>query len=453
MGNSEVGHLNIGAGRVVAQELTRIDAAIAEGSFAANAVLRQAMEAAVHTNKAVHLCGLVSDGGVHSELRHLIALIDLAASCGVTQLFIHALLDGRDTAPTSAPGYLRQLEDKLAAYPLPAAEARIATIMGRYWGMDRDRRWERTQRAVRALVSGEGSRVDEAVSALKACYAQGQTDEFIKPLIVKTPVPLADGDTFIFFNFRPDRARQLTRALSDPAFECFSRERTVDLNFVCLTTYDQSFSLPVAFPKERVPETLADVLAQHGLRQLHIAETEKYAHVTFFLNGGVEEPKTGERRILIPSPKVATYDLCPAMSAVEVTDALLRALEGGEAEVYIVNYANGDMVGHTGIMAAAIQAVETVDTQLGRLVDAVLAQGGSLLITADHGNAEQMSAPASERATPHTAHTLNPVPLLVVGTDVQALSGGRLADLAPTLLGLLGIKAPKIWTGSDLVVN
>jgi 2,3-bisphosphoglycerate-independent phosphoglycerate mutase len=365
-------------------------------------------------------------------------------------LYVHAFLDGRDTAPTSGAGYLRQLEEKLTearnprdtSGPLSLPDYRIASVMGRYWAMDRDKRWDRTKKAHEALVRGRGLAVDDVVAALEQRYQEGISDEFIEPLIVGAPAPIQPGDTVIFFNFRPDRARQLTATLlEDP-----------DLSLVTLTEYDPELKgVQVAFPKTKQTDTLADVLSAAGLRQLHIAETEKYAHVTFFLNGGEEEPKVGEQRILIPSPKVATYDLQPEMSAVEVTDTLLEAIETDAADVYIVNYANGDMVGHTGIMEAAAKAVETVDTQLGRVAESILHRGGALLITADHGNAEQMAG--MDALTPHTAHTTNSVPLILAGTEARALAPGRLSDVAPTLLKIIGLDAPKSWTGRNLVIN
>lgn len=446
MGNSEVGHLNIGAGRVVYQELTRIDLAIEDGSFFANPVLIEHIDAAVSRGRTVHLMGLVSDGGVHSHIDHLVALVKLAAERGAQRIRIHAFLDGRDTPPRSGAGYVRSLEERIARF----GSARVATVMGRYYAMDRDNRWDRVERAWQALVLGEGVPADSAAGAIEASYDADVTDEFVVPAIVER-APVVDGDTVIFFNFRPDRARELTRAFTDPTFEGFARPVTPRVDFVCLTEYDPTIDAPVAFPKILPRHVLADVLAEKGMRQLHIAETEKYAHVTFFLNGGVEEPKQGERRILVPSPKVATYDLQPEMSEPEVTERLVEAIRSDAADVYIVNYANCDMVGHTGVFEAAVRAVEAVDAGVGAVVEAIRSKGGVALITADHGNAEAMVG--RDGTTPFTAHTTSPVPLIAVAPRVGALSSdGILADVAPTLLGLIGIEPPAEWTGRSLLV-
>ncbi|MDY0087788.1 MAG: 2,3-bisphosphoglycerate-independent phosphoglycerate mutase [Coriobacteriia bacterium] len=453
MGNSEVGHLNIGAGRVVYQELTRISKAIADGSFFENAVLLKAIDSAVTAGRAVHLMGLLSDGGVHSHQEHLHALVQLAKMRGAEQVFVHCFLDGRDVPPESGRGFVEALERYLAA----EHAGRIASVMGRYYAMDRDNRWERVELAWRALVDGEGVLATSASEAVARSYAEGVTDEFVKPTVICDPVnatPLGvvrDGDCVVFFNFRPDRARELTRAFTDPAFGGFERRSWPAVHFVCLTEYDPAIPAPVAFPKDLLCCVLADVLAEHGLRQLHIAETEKYAHVTFFLNGGAEAPKAGEERILVPSPPVATYDLKPEMSAPEVTTALVDAIEQERADVYIVNYANCDMVGHTGVFAAAVAAVEAVDAGVACVVSAIEKRGGSVIVTADHGNAELMTDPESGGA--FTAHTLSDVPLIVCDRRVGALQdGGILADVAPTILALLGIEPPEEWTGRSLLV-
>ena len=452
MGNSEVGHLNIGAGRVVYQELTRINLAIEDGSLYENAVLRDAMDAAVGTGRAVHLMGLLSDGGVHSHQDHLYALVRMAAQRGAREVFVHCFLDGRDVPPESGAGFVAELERVLAEVGV----GRIATVMGRYFAMDRDNRWERVERAWRAMVLGEGERASDAVAAIRASYETGVTDEFVVPTVI-TPDgagPLAvlrDGDACVFFNFRPDRAREITRSLVDPAFAGFDRSSEPALHFVCLTEYDPTIPAPVAFSKDLPCCVLADVLAEAGLRQLHIAETEKYAHVTFFLNGGAEPPKPGEERVLIPSPQVATYDLKPEMSAPEVTAALVEAIRQGRADVYIVNYANCDMVGHTGVLDATIRAVEAVDAGIGAVIAAIRAKGGVALVTSDHGNAERMVD--DDGVTPFTAHTTDEVPLIVVGDGVASLApGGILADVAPTLLALIGLAQPAEWTGSSLLL-
>lgn len=443
MGNSEVGHLNIGAGRTVYQELTRIDLAIADGSLRENAVLLEAIDGAVHSGGSVHLMGLVSDGGVHSSIQHLYALIELAASRGAQQILIHAFLDGRDTPPTSGSGYLGDLEVRCAEL----GAGRIATVMGRYYAMDRDQRWERTERAWQCLVEGQAAPAQDAVGAVRDSYAQGITDEFMLPRAIGYD-GMTDGDAVIFFNFRPDRARQITRALVDPVFTGFTRARSPQLRFVCLTQYDPEIPAPVAFPKELIADTLADVVSAAGLSQLHIAETEKYAHVTFFLNGGREVPVLGEQRTLVPSPKVATYDVQPEMSAPAVGDALVAAIERGDADFYVVNFANGDMVGHTGNIPATIQAVQAVDTQVGRIVRAITERGGAAIITADHGNAEEMLDASGVR----TAHSLHSVPVIVVNSEANSVRSGTLADVAPTVLDIMGLDAPASWTGKSLVL-
>ncbi|MHB1017373.1 MAG: 2,3-bisphosphoglycerate-independent phosphoglycerate mutase [Coriobacteriia bacterium] len=452
MGNSEVGHLNMGAGRIVYQELTRIDLAIADGSLGENAVLCDSIDAAVAEGRAVHFMGLVSDGGVHSHEKHLYALVRMAAGRGATRIFVHAFLDGRDVPPSSGLGYVEGLEAVLAQIGV----GRVATVAGRYYAMDRDNRWERVERAWRALTLGEGVHAGSATEAIAASYAAGVTDEFVEPVVVVEdgqPIgSVSDGDALVFFNFRPDRAREITRAMVDPAFTGFERPVTPALRFVCLTEYDPTIPALVAFPKDLPCCVLADVVAGARLRQLHIAETEKYAHVTFFFNGGAEAPKEGEERVLIPSPKVATYDLQPEMSAPGVTTALVRAIEEDRADLYIVNYANCDMVGHTGILPAAIAAVEAVDAGVGAVVDAIRARGGAVLITADHGNAEQMRDPADGGA--FTAHTLSPVPLICIADGVRTVrEGGILSDVAPSVCALLGVTAPAEWTAQSLLIE
>ena len=446
MGNSEVGHLNIGAGRVVYQELTRINLAVRDGSLASNPVLAEAIDGAVADDKAVHFMGLLSDGGVHSHRDHLAALLASAKVRGAKRIFVHAFLDGRDVPPQSGLGFIRDLEGLLGELGV----GRIATVMGRYYAMDRDNRWDRVEKAWRAMVLGEGVPAASAAEAVEASYAADINDEFVVPAVVES-ARLTDGDALVFFNFRPDRAREITRAFTDPTFEGFERPVRPALRFVCLTEYDPTIPAPVAFPKELPTHVLADVLAEQGLKQLHIAETEKYAHVTFFFNGGAETPKPGETRVLVPSPKISTYDLKPEMSEPEVTKKLVAAIEAGDADVYIVNYANCDMVGHTGIFEAAVRAVEAVDAGVGAVVGAARAAGGVALITADHGNAETMVD--DDGATPFTAHTLDPVPLVVVADGVSALdSGGILADVAPTLLDLIGVPVPPEWTGRSLLL-
>jgi len=448
MGNSEVGHLNMGAGRVVYQELTRIDNVISDDSFFNNTVLLEACAWAREHTGRLHLMGLVSDGGVHSSLQHLYALLRLAKRERVPEVAIHCFLDGRDTPPDSAVGYLAQLEAEASRIGV----GRIASITGRYYAMDRDRRWDRVKRAYDALTQGVGASAASADLAITASYKAGIFDEFVVPTLIGAPGQqqlMGDGDAVIFFNFRPDRARELTYAFTQPDFEGFSRGAWPQTHFVCLCQYDPEIAAPVAFPKEYPADVLADVIAAAGLRQFHTAETEKYAHVTFFFNGGSEPPKAGEERRLVPSPKVATYDLQPEMSAPEVGDGLVAAIESGRADFYVVNFANGDMVGHTGDMNATIKAVETVDAQVGRIVAVMRETGGMTFITADHGNAENMG----HAGAPHTAHTSNQVPLIAVGPGLttQSLSPGKLSDIAATIVAILGLKAPDSWTGRNLL--
>jgi 2,3-bisphosphoglycerate-independent phosphoglycerate mutase len=450
MGNSEVGHLNIGAGRIVYQDLTRISLAIEDGSFFNNPVLSAICTQTAATGKKLHLLGLVSDGGVHSHISHIDALVQMAQQAGVAQICIHAFMDGRDTPPSSGRGFLAHLEQRLTSL----GGGKICTVTGRYWAMDRDNRWDRVERAYRALVEGVGTPVASADAAMEQAYAAGQTDEFVEPCIIGTPTTIDDGDGIVFFNFRADRAREMTRALTFADFDGFVRRKVPQLaSYVCLTEYDETFDLPIAFATESHTDILADVIAEAGLKQLRIAETEKYAHVTFFFNGGVERAWPGEDRVLIPSPKeVSTYDQKPSMSAYEVTDEMVRRVASGDYQFIVLNFANCDMVGHTGVLSAAIEAVETVDTCLGRVVDAVVAAGGRLLITADHGNCEQM-ADADGHA--HTAHTSNLVPLILVDPQRkdEPLRDGILADLAPTVIELLGLRQPSAMTGRSLLAD
>lgn len=446
MGNSEVGHTNIGAGRIVYQELTRISKEIADGVFFSNPVLTAAVDAAVKNNTALHLMGLLSDGGVHSHIEHLFALIELAARRGVKKLYVHAILDGRDTPPQSGAGYVRQLAGKLAS----AGVGAIATVMGRYYAMDRDNRWERVVRAYDAYVLGDGRFNPDPVSAVEASYGAGVSDEFVEPVICVKDAEISAGDSVIFFNFRPDRAREITRAFIDPAFEGFERKKGFfPVHYVCFTEYDATFTgVEVAFKKVELTNTFGEFIGNHGLTQLRIAETEKYAHVTFFFNGGNEVPYRGEERCLINSPKVATYDLQPEMSAYPVTDEVVKRIKSGVYDVIILNYANCDMVGHTGVFEAAVKAVETVDACIGRVAEAIAHLGGVLLLTADHGNADKMLEPDG---SPFTAHTTAHVPFMVVGHPCRLRDGGRLADIAPTMLALLGLTVPPEMDGRSLI--
>ncbi|MDO9067603.1 MAG: 2,3-bisphosphoglycerate-independent phosphoglycerate mutase [Deltaproteobacteria bacterium] len=449
MGNSEVGHLNIGAGRIVYQELTRVTKSILDGDFFTNPTLLDCIAKVKASGGRLHLSGLLSDGGVHSHNTHLYALLELARREGLTEVFVHCLLDGRDTPPQSGAEYLAQLETEIARIGV----GKIATVMGRYYAMDRDNRWERVEQAYNAIVCGEGESRVSAKEAIEQSYAAGVNDEFMLPVVVAENATLNDGDGFIFFNFRSDRAREITRALALDTFDSFTRCKHPKLaGYVCLTEYDATFGLPIAFASTELTNILGGVLAEAKLKQLRIAETEKYAHVTFFFNGGVETPFPGEARALIPSPKeVATYDLKPEMSAYLVTEELLNRLDQDLYDVIMLNFANCDMVGHTGVEAAAIKAVEAVDACVGRVVARVQQMGGAVLITADHGNAEQMQ---DDNGEPFTAHTTNPV-WLVLADDSRkegALrEGGRLADIAPTMLKMLGIAQPKEMTGESLI--
>jgi len=454
MGNSEVGHLNIGAGRIVYQDFTRLDKAIQTGEFCRNPVLVEAMQKARERGSALHLLGLLSDGGVHSHIRHLFALLEMARQQGLQKVNVHAFLDGRDVPPSSALEYIDALEKKMQEL----AVGQIASVGGRYWGMDRDKRWDRVEKHYRALVLGEGLKAASARQAVEEAYQRGETDEFVQPTVVidgngEPRGVINDGDVVIFFNFRADRARELSWAFTLKDFDGFVRPRWPQVHYVCMTQYEVNIPAPVAFPPQNLTNTLGEVLARHGLRQLRIAETEKYAHVTFFFNGGVEEPNPGEDRILIPSPKVPTYDLKPEMSAYEVTARVIEEIKSDKYDVIILNYANPDMVGHTGVMEAAVAAVSAVDKCLGQVVEAVLAQGGAVLITADHGNAEEMKE--EDTGEPHTAHTSSPVPFILVDPSRRGkkLRTGALEDIAPTMLELLGLPQPPEMTGRSLIIE
>ena len=452
MGNSEVGHLNIGAGRIVHQELSRINRACADGSLRHNEVLIDAFGSACRQGAALHFMGLLSDGGVHSSNAHLYALMDMAASMNVPQVMIHCFLDGRDVPPSSGKGYVEELQAKVDALNDAAGEIRfrIASVSGRYYAMDRDKRWERVQKAWETVAHAACRVEGSAAQLVRDSYDGGVTDEFVVPKALEER-GVCEGDSVIFFNFRPDRARELTRAFCDESFAGFDRGEVPKVSFVCLTEYDPDIDAPVAFPKEFPRNVLADVLADAGLRQYHIAETEKYAHVTFFLNGGVEEPKA-ERRVLVPSPKVATYDLQPEMSEPEVAQTLADAIGADEADVYIVNFANCDMVGHTGVIPAAVAAVEAVDEGVGKVLAALKRKGGTALLTADHGNADRMLA---EDGSPFTAHTTALVPLCLLdysGRDLRfSRDKGALCNLAPTLLDIIGLSIPEEMDEPSLV--
>ncbi len=446
MGNSEVGHTNIGAGRIVYQELTRITKSIADGDFFENEALIAACNNSKKNGSALHLIGLVSDGGVHSHNTHLYALLELAKRQGVADVYVHCLTDGRDVPPNSGAQFINELEAEMARI----GAGKIATIIGRYYGMDRDNRWERVEKAYAAIAYGEGVINHNAVDAVNRSYSDGITDEFIAPVVVTEGAQLKSEDSVIFFNFRPDRAREIARTIVDPDFTGFARKTGfLKPYFVCMTQYDKTMpNVTTAFSPQSLANTFGEYLSQNGISQLRIAETEKYPHVTFFFNGGVETVYEGENRVLIPSPKVATYDMQPEMSAYLVTDAVVERIEKGLDDVIILNYANCDMVGHTGVFDAAVQAVEAVNACLARTVDAILAKGGIALITADHGNADQMYEPDG---SPFTAHTTNPVPFAVVGLDCKLRSGGRLCDIAPTMLDILGLAKPAEMTGESLI--
>ncbi|UTW09609.1 2,3-bisphosphoglycerate-independent phosphoglycerate mutase [Pseudomonas benzenivorans] len=448
MGNSEVGHMNLGAGRVVYQDFTRVTKAIRDGEFFDNPAICGAVDRAVGAGKAVHILGLLSDGGVHSHREHIVAMAELAAKRGADKIYLHAFLDGRDTPPKSAQSSIELLDAAFAKL----GKGRIASLIGRYFAMDRDNRWDRVEQAYQLIVDGQGQyQADDASSGLAAAYARGESDEFVKATVIGAAAPVQDGDAVVFMNFRADRARELTRAFVEPDFKEFAHSRCPQLaDFVMLTQYAASIPAPSAFKPEALTNVLGEYLAKQGKTQLRIAETEKYAHVTFFFSGGREEPFAGEERILIPSPNVATYDLKPEMSAPEVTDRIVEAIEQQRYDLIVVNYANGDMVGHTGVFSAAVQAVECLDACVGRIVTALDKVGGEALITADHGNVEQMEDACTGQA--HTAHTCEPVPFIYVGKRaVNLRQGGVLADVAPTLLTLMGLQVPAEMTGTSIL--
>ncbi len=449
MGNSEVGHTNIGAGRIVYQSLTRVDKSIADGEFQTNEALNHAMEHAIKNNSALHLFGLLSDGGVHSHQNHLYALLKAAQEKGVKKTFVHAFLDGRDVAPTSAVGYMKELVAKMTELNY----GEVASVSGRFYAMDRDKRWERVEKAYKVLVDGEGNHATDPVKAIEDSYANKVNDEFFVPTVIEkdgqSVGTVKDNDAIIFFNFRPDRAIQLSNAFTDLEWEHFERaNHPKNVKFVTMTLYNPSIVAEVAFPPIEMKNVIGEVLSNEGLAQLRIAETEKYPHVTFFMNGGRNEEFPGESRILINSPKVETYDLQPEMSAYEVTDALVADIEADKQDAIILNFANPDMVGHSGMLEPTIKAIEAVDENLGRVVDAILAKDGYAIIFADHGNSETMTTP---EGNPHTAHTTVPVPVIVTKKGVTLRTDGRLADIAPTMLDLLGVKQPVEMTGQTLI--
>ena len=448
MGNSEVGHTNIGAGRVVYQMLVKISKSIKEGTIRKNPAIVGAVENCVKNGSALHLMGLLSDGGVHSHIEHLFGLMEMAKDMGVEKIYVHAFLDGRDVPPTSGAEYMEKLVEETKRI----GAGKVATVMGRFYAMDRDNAWDRVEKAYAAMVYGEGVEGCCPVGAIKKSYEEGVTDEFMVPTVLDKEGTIKAGDSVIFFNFRPDRARQITRAFVDPDFTGFPRKNGFfPLHFVCMTQYDATMpNVHVAFPPEALTMTMGEYISKHGLTQLRIAETQKYAHVTFFYNGGEEKTFPGEDRILIKSPDVETFDLKPEMSAYEVTDAVVKAIEEDKYNMIILNYANCDMVGHTGIEEAAVKAVEAVDDCVGRTVDAILKAGGAALITADHGNAEKMKEPDG---APFTAHTTNPVPLIVAGYPCKLREGGRLADLSPTMLDIMGLPKPPEMDGESLIVK
>jgi len=447
MGNSEVGHTNIGAGRVVFQDLPRITVDIKEGGFFANPAYVKAMDACREKGTALHLYGLLSDGGVHSHIEHLFAMLRMAKERGLTKVWVHCFLDGRDVAPTSGKGFVERLHN----YVTELGVGQIATVMGRFYAMDRDNRWERVQRAYAAMVYGEAPFEANPVDAVQKSYDNGVTDEFVEPVVCAENAQIGEGDSIIFYNFRPDRAREITRTFVDPDFSGFERRKGFfPVQYVCTTEYDATMpNVEVAYPREKLTNIFGEYISRMGMTQLRIAETEKYAHVTFFFNGGVEQTFPGEDRCLIPSPKVATYDLQPEMSAPEVTEECVRRIESGEYDVIILNFANCDMVGHTGVFEAAVKAAEAVDAGVAKVVEATAKMGGVSIITADHGNAEHM---VEEDGSPFTAHTTNLVPLCVVGANVK-LRDGRLADICPTMLDLMGLHKPDEMSGSTLILK
>jgi len=451
MGNSEVGHTNIGAGRIVYQELTRITKSIEDGDFFSNPELVGAIENCKKNNSKLHIMGLLSDGGVHSHIRHLYAILELAKRKDFEEVYVHCFMDGRDTPPASGENYITLLEEKMKEKGV----GKIASISGRFYAMDRDKRWQRIQKAYDALVNGIGEKSASATSAIEGSYQKEIFDEFIEPTVIvngETPVAtIGENDSVIFFNFRPDRAREITRTLVDTEFNEFET-KNLNLYFVCMTSYDETMpNVQIAFKKAELTNTFGEYISNKGLTQLRIAETEKYAHVTFFFNGGEEKQYKGEERILVPSPKVETYDMKPEMSAYEVTEKVIEAINSEKYDCIILNYANPDMVGHTGNLEAAIKAIETVDECVGKVVETVEKQEGVILITADHGNAEQMVD--YKTGEPHTAHTTNPVPLILVGMESAKLKEGRLADLAPTMLDIMGLEKPEEMTGESIIIK
>lgn len=446
MGNSEVGHTNIGAGRIVYQELTRITKSAEDGDMEKNEALLGAMKSAKENGKTLHFMGLLSDGGVHSHNEHLYALLKMAKTVGLTNVYVHCFLDGRDVPPSSGKHYVEELDTVMKEIGV----GKIATVMGRYYAMDRDNRWDRVEKAYAAMVYGEGAKKQTGPEAVQDSYDEDVTDEFVMPCAINGAETITNGDSVIFYNFRPDRAREITRCFVDPDFDGFERKGgKPDVNFVCLTQYDATMpNVSVAYKPQSLDNTFGEYISENNLTQLRIAETEKYAHVTFFFNGGVEKQYEGEDRILVKSPSVATYDLKPEMSAYEVCDKMCEAVESGKYDVIILNFANCDMVGHTGIFDAAVKAVEAVDTCTGRVYDSVKKMDGVMMITADHGNAEKM---LDDDGEPFTAHTTNPVPLCLIGCDAKLKEGGKLADLAPTMLEILGLPQPKEMTGTSLL--
>lgn len=451
MGNSEVGHLNIGAGRVVYQELTRITKAINDGAFNGNAALLDAVAHAQKTGGAVHIMGLLSDGGVHSHIRHIKAALSLASLRGASKIYLHCFLDGRDVPPTSGAEYVKEICEFLQSLGL---ENSMGVICGRYYAMDRDKRWERVKEAYDALTAAKGILTSDPVASVEASYSEGITDEFLKPVICNPEAVIKSGDSVIFCNFRPDRAREITRAFVDPSFDGFETACITDLKYVCMTQYDAAMpNVSVAFPPSSIKNTLGEYISDLGMTQLRIAETEKYAHVTFFFNGGVEKPNPLEDRILIPSPKVATYDMQPEMSAYEVTDKVIEEIKSLKYDLIVLNFANADMVGHTGVFDAAVKAVEAVDRCVGRIAQAMSAVGGRILLTADHGNADDM---LDHQGNPVTAHSTNPVPLAYIASEeetskIRFREGGKLSDIAPTILTLMGLPVPPEMTGDVLI--
>lgn len=453
MGNSEVGHLNLGAGRIVYQDLSKINNAIKDGSFFKNERFLNAIEHAKKHDSALHIYGLVSTGGVHSSLDHLLALIKMAADAGLTKVYVHAFLDGRDTPPASACEYLQIVEDELKKFNLPP----VATVIGRYYIMDRDNRWDRVEKGYNALLLGEGEHASSAIEGVKASYAKGETDEFVLPTVIGgeegvNESRIHDNDSIIFFNYRPDRAREITKAINFEDFDGFNRKKVLkNILYTTMTSYEATFTFPVAFPKEKLVNILGDVLEANGINQFRTAETEKYAHVTFFFNGGIDEPQPHETRVLVASPKVATYDMQPEMSAPEVCENVLKAISNPEYQFILVNFANPDMVGHTGVIEAATKACKVVDECVGKIADACKANGIVMLLTADHGNSETMVDESTGK--PQTAHTTNEVPFVLInapaGTELKET--GALCDVAPTVLQLFGIEQPKEMTGKSLI--